>query len=152
MSAITDRAYLETKRYEEQQWRAERKNAHLLILEFEKAMVKRCRELGIPVFAHCVVRAPEEQLRAFKGGFSNDDPSDGYPHEHCAVDIIHSKYGWNMSVDQWRVIGHIGKEVARLRGIEITWGGDWKSKRWPHGDPAHWELTQWRERAKEVLK
>lgn len=154
LRAIVDRPYLDTVKYETQQFRANRQGAHLLIVEFERAFRKRCAELGIPIFCHCMVRTPEQQQKAFDGGFSTIRPESGYPHEHCAVDMIHSKYGWNMNVDQWKILGHIGKETAQLRGIEITWGGEGRfiSKRWPMGDPAHWELTHWRERAKEVLR
>jgi hypothetical protein len=153
MRSLVDKPYLDTSRYEGQQWRANRKGAHLLIVEFEKAFIKRCAEIGIPMFCHCMVRTPDEQRQLFKDGYSNDSPDDGmYPHKACAVDIVHSKYGWNLTVDQWAVIGHIGKEVAQLRGIKITWGGDWKTKRFPNGDPAHWELTEWEERQKEVLQ
>lgn len=146
--ALSDTEYLKSALYEEQQWRAVRENAHLLILEFENAFVKRLREMGMPFFAHCVVRTPKEQARAFLAGNSKIHPTEPYPHQHCAVDIIHSKYGWELTVDQWAVIGHIGKEVAHMRGIAVEWGGDWRSLY----DPAHWQLANWRERAKEVLK
>lgn len=145
--SIQDHEFIEHQRYQEQQWRAVRENAHLLILEFEKAFVKRCRKLSIPMFAHTVVRTKKMQQQVFKEGHSNNDGSKEYAHQHCAADIVHSRYGWNLNKDQWKLLGHIGKEVAHMHGIAITWGGDWKN---PY-DPAHWELAQWRERAKEVL-
>lgn len=145
---LVDNDFLDHPRYQEQQWRASRKGAHLLILEFEKAMVKRCRELGIPMYAHTVVRDQDTQQRLFKEGFSKTPGTSEWAHEHCAADIVHSRYAWNLTKDQWKLLGHIGKEVAQTRGIAIVWGGDWKS---PY-DPAHWELAQWRERAKEVLQ
>lgn len=154
LRAIVDKPYLESVKYETQQFRANRQGAHLLIVEFEKYFRKRLEEMGIPTFTHCMVRTYEDQLKAYQGGFSTIHPDRGYPHQHCAIDRVHSKYGWNMTVDQWAILGHIGKEVAQMRGIDITWGGEGRfiSKRWPHGDPAHWELTHWRERAKEVLR
>ena len=36
--------FLKTRKYEEQQWRATRKGGHLLIVEFEKAFIKRLKE------------------------------------------------------------------------------------------------------------
>lgn len=152
LAALVDRDFLDSRKYEEQQWRADRKNAHLLIVEFEKRFIKRLRELGVPAFCHAMVRTRADQKKAFDGGFSTKDGAEPYAHEHCAVDIIHSKYGWNMSREHWLIFGHVGKEVAKLLGIDITWGGDWKSKRWPDGDPAHWELKDWRERNNEVLR
>jgi len=147
MRALQDWPFLGHPRYQEQQWRAHRENAHLLILEFEKAMVKRCAELGIPMFAQTVVRTRKMQAHLYRNGLSKNDGTKEYAHQHCAADIVHSKYAWKISEDQWKLLGHIGKEVAHLRGIAIVWGGDWKD---PY-DPAHWELAQWRERAKEVL-
>lgn len=148
MRVMQDHEFFKTRKYEDQQWRAVREGAHILILEFEKALIKKARECGIPLYAHCVVRTKEEQARVFKEGFSKTPPTGQWAHQHCAVDIIHCKYGWNLNGEQWRLIAHLGKEVAKMRGIDIVHGGDWKSP-W---DPAHWELAQWRERAKEVLQ
>lgn len=149
LQGMIDREYLLHPTYEHQQWRANRNGAHLLIIEFEKALVKHMRILGVPVFAHCVVRTATEQARLFNSGMSRISGRDEYPHQHCAVDIIHSKFGWNLTPEQWKMLGHIGKEVALKRGIAITWGGE---PEYGFYDPAHWELTQWRERAKEVLR
>lgn len=134
--------------YEQQQWRANREGAHLLILDFEKAFIKRLESLGLPFFAHCVVRTKQQQKKEFDEGHSKNDGSKPFPHDGTAVDIIHSKYGWNLSKDQWKIIIHIGKEVAKVRGIDITNGADFKGLY----DPAHWQLTEWRERQKELLR
>lgn len=152
LAALVDVDYLSSRKYEEQQWRANREGAHLLILDFEKAFIKRLREAGIPAFTHCMVRSQAMQRDAYRKGLSNHTGDKEYAHQHCAIDVIHSKFGWNMQRDHWLIFGHLGKEVAKLRGIDIVWGGDWRSKRWPEGDPAHWELAEWRERAKEVLR
>lgn len=152
LAALVNAPFLHTRSYEQQQWRADRFGAHLLIVEFEKAFVKRLKEVGIPAYCHTMVRSKLAQAAAAKGGFSHFDGTAPYVHQHCAVDIVHSQYQWDMERSHWLIFGHIGKEVARMRGIDIIWGGDWKSKRWPEGDPAHWELANWRERAKEVLR
>lgn len=152
LRSLQDVTFLKTRKYEEQQWRAVREGGHLLIVEFEKAFLKRLKAEGIPAYCHAMVRTKEDQRKAFKGGFSNFDGSQPFVHEHCAVDVVHSKFHWNMARSQWLIFGFLGKEVAKLHEIDIIWGGDWKSKRWPEGDPAHWELANWRERAKEVLR
>lgn len=146
--ALKDAAFLQHPTYQKQQWRANRDGAHLLILDFEKAFIKRCAELGIPMFAPTVVRTRTMQKVVFRQGLSLTDGEGDYAHQHCAADIVHSKFAWNITRDQWKLLGHIGKEVAKVRGIAIVWGGDWRK---PY-DPAHWELAQWRERAKEVLR
>lgn len=148
LRSLVNRDFLQTQKYEKQRWSANREGAHLLIVEFAEALEKRMAYLGVPMYVHTMVRTKQEQRRLFEGGFTNHNGDHGFAHQHCAIDLVHGQYAWNMNVDQWAVIGHIGKEVARLRGIDIKWGGDWKR---PY-DPAHWELAQWRQRAMEVLK
>lgn len=142
LNAMRNPGFLKSPKYEEQQKRALRDGAHPDIIEFERKLVKRFADLGVPVFAHCVIRTSEEQLRLFNEGFSKDTPKDGlWPHKAYAVDIIHSKLGWMDALPQgWQIIGHIGHEVAISMGIKITWGGDWKH----FHDPAHFELSDWK--------
>lgn len=146
---MRDAAFLRHPRYEEQQQRAKRDGAHLLILEFADKTVERLRLLDVPAFAHSILRTPTEQAAAFAKGNSRKNGTEPYPHGGTAVDIIHSKFGWNLSREQWLIFGHVGKEVAKLRGIDIRWGGD---PEYGFYDPAHWELAHWRERQKELLR
>lgn len=120
--------------------RALRDGAHPDILRFEEVFTRRMAKLGIPVFAHCVVRTPAEQLKLYRGGQSKDSPADGmWPHKGCAVDLVHATRAWNLSSKEWLVLGHVGKEAAKSAGIAIEWGGDWKFY-----DPAHWQLAGWK--------
>lgn len=131
--------FLKTPKYAEQMWRADTNGAHPAIIGFTDAMVKRMRDLQVPVFAHCIVRSPDEQDALFVQGRSKVDGKGDYPHRFAAVDIIHGVLGWNLSRKSWDMIGHIGKEVAAKLSIPIRWGGDWEFY-----DPAHWELAHWR--------
>lgn len=143
LDSMRNPGFLKSARYQEQQTRANRVGAHPHIIEFADKLVKRGAGLGIPLFAHCMVRTYGEQATAFLNGVSNDDPTDGlWPHRYTAVDIIHGNLGWmdNPAVPHaWDVIGHLGKEVAHSMDIKIEWGGDWR-----FFDPAHWELGDWR--------
>ncbi len=147
LRGIMDRPFLATNKYQEQQWRANREGAHPKILEFEYAVIKRMRELGVPMFAHCVVRTKAEQDAAYALGHSRIKGSQPYPHRFAAVDIIHSRLGWNMSEKAWDLLGHVGMEVSKRLSIPVTWGGDWdgdgdKTDQKLY-DPAHWELAWW---------
>lgn len=103
-------------------------------------MQRRMKKLGVPMFAHTVVRTYEQQLAEFQQGDSKDSPKDGlWPHKGTAIDYVHSTKAWGLSDKQWQMIGHIGKEVAKAQGVALTWGGDWKFY-----DPAHWEITGWK--------
>lgn len=132
---------LDRHRQFEQDQRATRQGAHPDILEFERVMKRRMAKLGIPVFAHCVIRTDEEQQKLFDEGRSKARPGQG-PHPYgMAIDLIHSTRGWNLSHKEWLVLGHVGKEVIKTSGLRIVslaWGGDWKFY-----DPAHWEIEDW---------
>ena len=128
------------------------------MLEFERRLVKRMAGLGVPMFAHCVVRTLAEQRRVFKQGFSKNDGSRPAPHLHgLAVDVIHSYKGWNLTKKQWLLVGHVGKEIARAMSFKMEWGGDWSvpvsdealealkpEERVRLGwDPAHFQAADW---------
>lgn len=141
LRAIVNRPFLETPKWRQQQWTANREGADEAILAFEKRMIKEMAALGVPMFAHNMVRTPQEQRAVYVQGHSNHDGTKPYAHRKHAVDIVHSVFAWGMTRDQWAVIGHVGKECGRRLGIELVWGGDWKR---PY-DPAHWEIAGWRD-------
>ena len=139
LRAMRDPAYAASQNQQAQQWRADRKGAHPDVLEFERVFVAKLSKLGVPAFAHCVVRTRDEQARLLALGRSNAQPRES-PHEYgLAVDVVHSVRAWNLTRRQWEVMGHVGNEVAKSRGIKIEWGGDWR-----FFDPAHWQLAGWR--------
>ena len=140
--------FLQGEKYREQQLRANRVGAHEKILLFEQKFVKRMARLNVPMFAHNMVRTREEQdeLYARKVTFSRGGDS---PHNYgLAVDIIHSIKAWDLTEESWRLIGHIGNEVAKQNSIRLRWGGDWDGdgdiRDQKLFDPAHWELLNWR--------
>lgn len=151
LNAMRNPGFLKSPKYQQQQKRALREGAHPQILEFERKLVKRLAEMGVPVFAACVVRTYDEQASAYARGVSKDSPADGlWPHRAFAVDIIHGTLGYMdkpVIPNAWAIIGHVGKEVAASMGIKITWGGDWTFY-----DPAHFELTGWKQMAAYLAK
>lgn len=130
-----------SQKFLDQQMRANRVGAHPDILEFETTLVRRMRKLGVPLFAHCVVRGEHEQNAVFVAGNSRAKWGES-PHNYgCAVDLIHGTRAWSIPRKAWETIGHVGKEVSVAKGIPVTWGGDFKG----FWDPAHWELKNWRD-------
>ena len=139
LRAMMDRDYLLSEKYQEQQWRADRKAADHRILLFEQKFITRMEKLGVPMFAHCIVRSLAEQTAAYVQGFTKAKAGQS-PHNYgLAVDLIHGQWAWQLSKESWALIGHVGKEVAVQNGLKLVWGGDWKFY-----DPAHWELADWR--------
>lgn len=140
LRGLQAREYIAGDKFLLMQDRANRKGAQFDIRDFERAFVRRMRKLHVPVYAHSMVRTPEEQDALFVRGVSKAKGHESAHVSGCAVDIVHAVHHWKIPDKSWALFGHVGKEVAHSLGIKITWGGDWKF--W---DPAHWELTGWRE-------
>lgn len=139
---LRDAQFLKSTKYQEQQWKAVRNGAHSDILDFERLFVRKLKRLGVPMYAHNMVRTTAQQQELFVRGVTNAKGFDS-PHPNgCAVDIVHSIRHWELTKAEWLTIGHIGKELAVQNGFKLVWGGDWKFY-----DPAHWELANWRSHA-----
>lgn len=116
---------------------------------FAASLIEVLRHQNIPMWVHCAFRTKAEQETAFQGKNSKLR----WPiASHCqgrAVDIVHGKFAWELTRQEWNHIGKIGKDVLarinRQRAVkdrfELVWGGDWSSP-W---DPAHWEIADWRD-------
>lgn len=146
LRGMADRPFLGSVKHQEYQWRAVRDGAHPDLLEFERVFLRQMAKQGIPMYAHSMVRSANEQRALFDRGASRDSPRDGiWPHKGCAVDLVHSVFHWNLTPEQWLLVGHIGKDAARLAKVKVEWGGDWKKPGEKLGwDPAHWQLAGWR--------
>lgn len=82
----------------------------------------------------CGHRGKAEQDAAYNAGNSklkfpqskhNQMPS-------LAVDIAPYPIDWN-DLDRFKELGTIVKKIAKEKGIDLSWGGDWKSfKDYPH--------------------
>lgn len=137
LRGIADPQFLRTPKYREQQWRADRNGLDPQLLLFERMLVRRALQAGIPLFCSEAIRSAKRQQELFVKGFSKLTAG---PHmKGMAVDIIHSVRAWEMDRKQWDLIGHIGKDIIQSEGLEIRWGGDWTT----FWDPAHWEREDW---------
>lgn len=134
---MQDSEFLATRKYQEQQWRAERSNVDPQLLLFERLLVRKMQNIGVPMFCSEARRSHERQAEVFRQGHSkikkNGPHTLGY-----AVDIIHGIRGWDIPEKAWALVGHVGKEICQSEGLTLRWGGDWKFY-----DPAHWERSDW---------
>lgn len=144
LRALQNGSFLTSQKDQTQQWRADRVGGHATVIEFERLFVKRCRALAIPMHAHNMVRTNAQQEKLLKDGVTRSPPGHSPHNFGCAVDIIHGVRGWDLKANEWALLGHIGKELAKAKGFRLTWGGDWNFY-----DPAHWELADWRQVAPE---
>lgn len=132
--SMTDTVYL-------RQWnRANWTGTHPLIQLFSALLIEAARKQGIPLYVHCALRTPQEQLRLFTLNRSKVKGPKAAHTTGCAVDIVHGDDHWELTDAEWQWIGITGKAIAERCKIPIVWGGDWG---W---DFAHWELDFWRDR------
>jgi len=139
IQALSNKSFINSNKYKEQQLRAARTGAHPDLIEFERKMVKACKAYNIPVFASEMWRTADEQTRLFKSGHTLAKANKS-PHQYgLAVDIIHSVKGWDLHQKEWAMLYTIGMEVARKMNIDIECGYEWKFY-----DPAHWQIKGWK--------
>lgn len=116
------------------------------IVDFAQAFTSELAKRGMPFFVHAYLRTQWEQDAMFERGVSKARWGQSPHNFGMAVDIVHFGRYWDLTKREWDVIGLIGKEVARKRAVKVSWGGDWKFY-----DPAHWELTEWRDIVEQNL-
>lgn len=112
---------------------------------FAVAFLRDLHKRGFPLFVVQCWRSGKEQDALFVKGVTKAKAGQSAHNYGMAVDVIHFMRGWDLTRKEWAVVGAIGKEVARKCNLKVTWGGDWKF--W---DPAHWELSDWKERKSAV--
>jgi hypothetical protein len=128
--------------------------------EFAEKLFRQFRKDGVPMYVHTVYRSPELQYELASAGFSKVLSG---PHQRsCALDIVHAYHHWDCPKEFWLYVGMTGKRIAKQmrlgNGTKIDWGGDESgnqfaaSLRDPNDrfkwDPAHWQLSDWINRAK----
>lgn len=109
------------------------------IKRFSALLIERARQQNIPLYVHCARRQPAVQAFLFQNKKSKVAGPKAAHTVGCAVDIVHSRFHWEMTATEWEWIGVQGKKIAAALGIQVQWGGDWG---W---DMAHWELKDWRQ-------
>jgi len=140
--------------------RADWQYAHSGLALWASRFLLEMKRGGLPLYVHAAFRTRTEQELVFRKGHSKAR----WPRAaHCqgkAVDIVHGVKHWDLTGPQWLALGKLGKLVhervnAQLPGsarFGLTWGGDWRSRPtdivgW---DPAHWEVTDWRNDIREL--
>ena len=54
-----------------------------------------------------------------------------------AVDVVPYPIDWT-KIDRFKALGAFVTAKARSLGIDITWGGTWKMRDYPHYEAANW--------------
>lgn len=143
--------YFTSEQHLAQHGRANWANVDSRLQLFAARLVEAARKENVPLYVHAALRTKEEQNAAYERGNSKLR----WPRApHCqgkAVDIVHSIYHWQLTDDEWRTLGHMGKKIAHKMSLRLNWGGDETIIPAPYGDPAdtfrwdpaHWEIHPW---------
>ena len=108
---------------------------------FAASFIERLRSRGIPMYVHSAFRSKREQDALLEAKTSKLEYPLSAHNQGMAVDIVHARFHWDMTRQEWSVLGKIGKEVATSLGFDVVWGGDWSFY-----DPAHWQVAGYRDR------
>ena len=124
-----------------QQERADWNYTDLRIRFFAARFAHEMRKAQVPIFCIWAYRTPSEQNQMVQKGVSKASFPRAAHTQGAAVDLIHSGLFWDgMRQSDWDFFGSVGKGIARRHNIPIKWGGDWDFY-----DPAHWELSDWKQ-------
>lgn len=99
LRALADPVYLTGYRYRDQVAAFAAFQATANATQFERAVVRKFRRLGVPMFVEACL-------------FGN------------VLELVHGTKGRRLSDRQWAVVGHVGQEVATQLGLDVVWGGD----------------------------
>lgn len=153
LDGMRDTVFLASQKHQDQHQRADRTGAHpgivgaesLKYVGFEKTLIRRMAKLGVPMFASEVNRDGKRQDELKRQGFSKSSAGKSAHQYGCAVDIIHGTRGWELTDQQWAIIGHVGKQIRLGYGWSLVWGGNDGPGDKFAWDPAHWQMEDWRD-------
>lgn len=156
---LRDKAYWLSPRYLRQGEYADWQQVDRRLMRWAALLVEAARKRDVPLWVHCAFRTRAEQERLKAEGFTRLHWPNGAHNVGEAVDIVHGKFGWDMSPHEWMLIYKLGQECLRKlnatlppkQRLELNWGGDDGTKsdrfRW---DPAHWEIADYRQRIRPL--
>jgi len=128
------------ERYYRQYERADYFGAPTDLKRFVHHFYAKTRRERFPIYVSECWRHPLDQAILY--GRDNNVALISGPHQRSAgVDIGHMDKHFDLPNYCWQYLGSIGKQIARIHGLKVRWGGDFAK----HPDPRHWELERWPE-------
>lgn len=146
--------FFQSEAYMRQWDRADWQHVDMRLMRWAAMTQEYARKRGIPLYVHSAFRTRNEQNQLVARGVSRTPYPNSAHNIGEAVDIVHGTYHWEMTRQEWDMIGILGQRaldrlnatLAKSRQLNLTWGGTW-SKPW---DPAHWEISDYRQRTREL--
>lgn len=146
--------FLPSGKHERDWQRADWQSVHMGIQEWAARFLLEAKRYEIPLFVHEAYRTAAMQAQHFRNGHTKLQGNVAPHRQGKAVDIVHGRYGWTLTDDEWLFLNKMGLDVHRRmmaarpahQRFDLEWGGDWRRGRavkvgW---DPAHWEVKGWR--------
>lgn len=128
------------------------------LMYWAAVFVELARKRNIPLYVHSALRGKHEQTALVASGASKAPYPRSAHNIGEAVDVVHSVFHWELSPQEWQLLRVIGRRAldlvnARLpkpRKLSLNWGGDEGPTDRFRWDPAHWELSDFRSRIRQV--
>lgn len=141
-----DKPYFTAPTYLRQYDRADWQQCDHRIMRFAAHLVEDLRKQGVPMFVHSAFRTREQQTSLVVAGRSKASWPTSAHNQGKAVDIVHSRFAWDMTKEEWAYIGLVGKRAADRLDIDVEWGGEWRFY-----DPAHWQIANYKDEGLQNL-
>lgn len=124
------------------------------LMRWAALFIEYARKRGIPLYVHCALRSEAEQAKVNAAGNSRALYPRSAHNIGESVDIVHSVFHWDLTKQEWKLLHVLGlRALDRINAtlkkddkLQLTWGGDFKSLY----DPAHWEVTDYRNRIQRL--
>lgn len=100
--------------------------------DIQEVMLEAIKYMDLSIL--CGHRGEEEQNKAYDSGNSKlkfpRSKHNKYP--SLAVDVVPYPVDWD-NIERFKMMGYLILGIAKSKGIELTWGGNWTSlKDYPH--------------------
>lgn len=136
--------------YLRQSERADWQHANPVLTRWAALFVEYARKRNIPLYVHTAFRGRDDQERLVRSGVSLAPFPRSAHNIGEAVDIVHSAFHWQLSKQEWlllsvlgfRALDVINSTLRKEDRLSLSWGGHFRSLY----DPAHWEITSYRQR------
>lgn len=129
--------FLETAKWRQQQWSANREGAYKPLVAWERAFVNRFRKLGVPVYCQEFVRSKFDHERLLTRKIIGHPFGEGPHNFGYAVRMVHSILGSDMPRICWEIFQHVGEEIAEATALDLEWCGP--------EHPASWQMRPWKD-------
>lgn len=152
------RFYFTRDRYLDQMERADWQHCDPRLMKWAFKTVEAARKLGVPLFVHSAFRTEAEQAELVRRGVSKAPYPRSAHNIGEAVDIIHSRFAWELTPQEWlfihtlglRTLDKVNAGVKAADRLKLNWGGPDRPDDTFAWDPAHWEIEDYRTRIRRL--